>query len=150
MAVTWDEFARAAPAFAAAGEKLFRRFGVVLLATVGADGSPHVAPVSPILTRGGLFLSVNDETPKHRDLARTARYALHTFLGDSDEEFQVSGPAVLIHAAAERERVQAAIEFQFEAHHPIYRLDIDRCLHAWWEKAGQPGTYPIKRRWAAP
>ena len=117
------------------------------LATTGADGTPHLAPVCPISALGGLYLSAGEGTPKIRDLALRRRYTLHAFLGEGDEEFQISGNATLIEDPDERDRVQAAITFQYGAKDPIFRLDVERCLWAHWVKPGQPGTYPVKRRW---
>ena len=48
--------------------------------------------------------------------------------------------------AAERDSVHVAITFQFERADPIFSLDVDRCFWGYWEKVGQPGTYPVKER----
>ena len=149
----WAEFAREAPEFAGAGERLLRPDGGVMigfLATVGADGTPHIAPVCPIAAEGALYLSAGAGTPKIRDLVERRRYVLHAFLGEGDEEFQITGDATLIEHADERARVHAAITFQYGAEDPIFRLDVERCLWAHWVKPGQPGTYPVKRRWPDP
>ena len=117
------------------------------LATTSADGTPHIAPVCPIPACGALYLSAGDGTPKIRDLDQRRRYVLHAFLGEGDEEFQITGDATRIDDPDERARVQAAITFQYGVEDPILRLDIERCLWAHWVKPGQPGTYPVKRRW---
>ncbi|MSP22580.1 MAG: hypothetical protein EXR66_06130 [Dehalococcoidia bacterium] len=86
-------------------------------------------------------MSINATSPRRRDLYLDGRYALHAFLGPSDEEFRVTGTASLVADSAERALAQAAIEFgAFDPDDPIYRLDIERALWGYWENAGQPGT----------
>ena len=48
-----------------------------------------MAPVCPIFTDGGMYLSVGPNTPKRFDLINTRRYVLHALVGDNDKEFQV-------------------------------------------------------------
>jgi hypothetical protein len=102
-----------------------------------------------MLAHGNLYLSVGEVAPKRFDLADDRRYALHAFLGRDDEEFQVSGRTTLATDAAERDRVHAAITFQFQPADPIFTLHVERCFWSYWEKVGQPGTYPVKKRWVA-
>ena len=58
----------------------------------------------------------------------------------------MSGMAAPVTDAAERDSVHVAITFQFERADPIFSLDVDRCFWGYWEKVGQPGTYPVKER----
>lgn len=149
---SWADFAAQEPPQAAAALRLFgedREDTMGFLATVGADGAPHLAPVCPIFCGGHLYLCVAEATPKRRDLEATGRYVLHAFLGESDEELQLAGRATRVEEPGERARVQAAIRFVFQPEDPIFRLDLERCLHAWWERPGQPGTRPVRRRWRA-
>ena len=75
----WAEFANAEPELAAFAEK--RIAGkVVYQATLRLDGAPRVHPVSPWLASGLLCVSFRDTSPKIREVARDARYALHTLL----------------------------------------------------------------------
>jgi hypothetical protein len=150
MLVSWGEFERGAPEHAAAGRRLIYATGDVglgYLATAGPDGRPHVAPICPILFRDGLFACVSRRSPKCRNLERTARYALHAPLGESDEEFVLSGDAVQITAADELRDVHGAIRFQFDPTDPLFRLRIGSCHWAHWENAGKPGTRCIRRSW---
>ena len=74
---TWAEFAIAEPDLAAfAWERMERR--IVYQATLRLDGGPRVHPVSPWVAAGLLCVSFRDTSPKLREVARDARYALHT------------------------------------------------------------------------
>lgn len=148
----WAGFAQSAPALAEAGRRLLAPgtdAPIGFLATVGRD--VHLAPVCPIFANRDVYVSVAAGSPRRRDLDRDGRYALHAFLGAGDEEFRITGRATLILDAGERDRVHAAIEFgSFDPDHPVYRLDVERALWGYWERAGQPGTRPIRHAWTAP
>jgi hypothetical protein len=113
------------------------------------DGRPRMTAVCPIFSGEDLYLSVGAETPKRFDLVRDGRYVLHAPLGESDEEFQISGRATLVVDRYERRAVHAVIPFSFQLSDPVFALKIDRCLWAIWEKPGQPDTRPIRRIWRA-
>ena len=51
---------------------------IVYQATLRLDGGPRVHPVSPWLGAGLLCVSFRDTSPKLREVARDARYGLHT------------------------------------------------------------------------
>src|ERR671918_865772 len=77
VVATWAEFANAAPDLAAfARARMEGR--IVYQATLRLDGGPRVHPVSPWLSAGLLCVSFRDTSPKLREVARDARYALHT------------------------------------------------------------------------
>jgi Pyridoxamine 5'-phosphate oxidase len=76
---TWADLEAASPDLARAGERLFRAFTLVFLATVRADGGPRVHPVTATVHDGGLYVFLVRGTPKRRDLLRDPRYALHSF-----------------------------------------------------------------------
>jgi hypothetical protein len=77
MTATWAEFAKAEPDLAAfAQERMKGR--IVYQATLRLDGGPRVHPVSPWLAAGLLCVSFRDTSPKIGEVARDARYALHT------------------------------------------------------------------------
>ena len=74
---TWAEFANAEPDLAAfALERMAGR--IVYQATLRLDGGPRVHPVSPWLAAGLLCVSFRATSPKMGEVARDARYALHT------------------------------------------------------------------------
>ena len=77
IVATWAEFANAASDLAAfARARMEGR--IVYQATLRLDGGPRVHPVSPWLGAGLLCVSFRDTSPKLREVARDARYALHT------------------------------------------------------------------------
>jgi len=147
--MNWDDFARVAPEFAAAGRRLLTPHGDVsigFLATVGA--SLHLAPVCPIFCAPGVYLSVGRSTSKRRDLDRDGRYVLHAFLAANDEEFRIAGRGACVFDEAERERVHRAIRFgAFDRSDPVFSLDIESSMWGYWKNAGRPGTRPVRRLW---
>jgi hypothetical protein len=74
---TWAEFVSADPSLAAfARDRMEGR--IVYQATLRLDGGPRVHPVSPWIAGGLLCVSLRDTSPKMQEVARDARYALHT------------------------------------------------------------------------
>ena len=150
---SWSEFERAAPDFAEAARRLFiggDGIAVGFLATVGPSAVPRIAPVCPIFCCDDLYLSAGMQTPKAADLRRNDAYVLHAFLGENDEEQQVSGRATEVLESTERSVVHDAIPFgAFSKADPIFRLSIDRALWVYWERVGRPDTKAIRRRWPA-
>ena len=59
------------------------------------DGSPRVHPVCPVIAVGRLFVAVPVWSPKRFDLKRDGRYAMHALPGKRDDEFYVTGCAVV-------------------------------------------------------
>jgi hypothetical protein len=148
---TWAKLAKEAPDLAASGWRLLGAdgVGIAYLATVARDGRPRLAPVCAIFAGEQVYLRVGAPTPKRSDLERDGRYALHAPVGESDEEFQISGRAALVTDPEERRAVHAAIRFSFQEADPVFSLGIERCLWGIWENAGQPNMRPIRKRWRA-
>lgn len=149
----WTELAADAPDIASAGtRRLVGPDGVAIgfLATVSADGAPRLAPVCPIFCGDDVYVSAVSCTPKVEDLRVRRRYALHAFLGENDEEFQVSGRASEVADQAERAAVHAAIPFKaFNTADPLFRLAIDRVVWVYWERVGEPDTRAVRSVWRA-
>jgi hypothetical protein len=149
--VSWSEFERAAPDFGAAGRRLLvgpDGVAIGFLASVGAASVPHLAPVCPIFCGEHLYLNAASQTPKVADLRVRQAYVLHAFLGANDEEFQVAGRATEVLDSDERAAVHRAIRFAaFKPDDPIFRLPVDRSFWVHWERAGQPDTKAIRKRW---
>jgi len=147
----WGDFEHAAAEIAAAGRRLLTGpdgVAIGFLATVG-DGSVHISPVCPIFCRSSLFLIAVEGSPKTSDLRIRGAYALHAFLGQNDEEFQIAGRAAEIVDAEERADVHGSVRFAaFNRSDPIFALDVDRALWVYWERVGQPDTKAVRRRWA--
>jgi hypothetical protein len=150
---SWADYQRAEPGMADRGRALLCRdsdVAIGFLATVGAAGAPHLAPVCPIFCDQELYLSVGADTPKRLDLDDNGRYVLHAFLGADDAEFQIAGKAVRIDDTRARQRVQAAIRFgAFGREDPIYRLWLARCMYGYWQNPGQPNTRAVRWWWRA-
>ena len=147
----WAAFAEVAPEFAEAGKRLLvgdDGVAIAFLATADGTGAPHLSPVCPIFAGGDLYLSASGRTPKVRHLRDNGRFALHAFLGESDEEFRVSGVASEVVDPDERSAVHDAIRFAvFDPEDPIFRFWIEAAVWVYWERAGQPDTRAVRRRW---
>lgn len=151
MSASFAAFAQAAPDFAHAARRLLAGAdGVAIgfLATASAEGRPHIAPVCPVLCGDDLYVVAVARSPKAADLRENGGFALHAFLGANDEELQLAGRAAEVTRAEERAAVHAAIRFaSFDHSDPIFRLGIERALWVYWERAGQPDTKAVRRRW---
>ena len=144
----WATFESAEPELAASGSRLFAR-GIAYLGTVSPAGAPRVHPVTPIFSAGSLLISVTNDSPKRRDLDRDGRFALHALPGDDDEEFYLTGEAVLVDDAARKTAAHRDAIFTPRESDPLYELRIAVCLWSRWENVGQPDTYPLRRIWKA-
>jgi hypothetical protein len=86
---TWTEFATEAPEIADLAEKRLAATGLMMLATIRADGFPRISPMEPVLGDGRLvlhddrlWLGMMEDATKSRDLRRDGRFALHTATAD--------------------------------------------------------------------
>lgn len=144
---SWSEFSMQAPIFADVGHRLLvgaDGVAIAFLAVLDSKrGRPLLAPVCPIFCAPGLYLSAGAHTPKASALRASGAYVLHAFLGANDEEFQIADDV-------ERAAVHRAIRFgSFDVNDPIFQFSIKRALWVSWERVGQPGTKPVRRRWIA-
>jgi hypothetical protein len=111
----WGEFERADAQLAAFGrERLDGR--VSFHATLRRDGSPRVHPVETWIAAGLLMVRFRRQSPKVREVAHDARYALHSPMDNPDGvggEFLVRGwmeqistdhPAAIEIACRDRDR----------------------------------------------
>ena len=148
--MSWLRFEAEAPAIARAGRRLLTGAdgGTIAFLATGAAAGPHLSPVCPFWSGGELVLIASAQTPKARDLQADPRYALHAFLGDADEEFQVRGSTVLVSDSSERTVIHRDVPFaSFGRDDPIYRLAIGSALHVHWERVGQPDTRAVRVTW---
>src|SRR3954471_2866956 len=117
------------PDMAATGRQLLYQFGPGLgyIATVRKDGGPRVHPFCPILDDGQLWAFILTASPKGRDLLRDGRYALHAFpKPETDDEFYVSGTAVVVDDPATRTSVTNATTANVgQAEETLFALDIE-------------------------
>jgi hypothetical protein len=142
---TWAEFERADPQLAAFGRE--RVDGTVCFqATLRLDGSPRVHPVEPWIATGLLLVRFRARSPKVREVARDARYALHSPMDNPDGiggEFLVNGWMEQVspeHPAARR--------FAEESSEPLafYALWVEEVVGTTYEG---PDLAPVYRRWRA-
>jgi len=140
---TWAEFERAEPELAAFGRE--RLDGTVCFqATLRSDGSPRVHPVEPWIATGLLLVRFRARSPKVREVARDARYALHSPMDNPDGvggEFLVNGWMEQVspeHPAAWR--------FAEESSEPLafYALWVEEVVGTTYEG---PDLDPVYRRW---
>jgi hypothetical protein len=95
--VNWDEFRQAAPPLATLGLDSIQRFGLILLGTIRADGTPRISPVEPVYAGQHLLLGMMWRSQKALDLLRDARYLIHSVVTSPDAgegEFKLRGRAV--------------------------------------------------------
>ncbi len=122
--VRWSDFARAAPELAAFGADRLGR-PPAYLATLTADGTPRVHPVTPIVTSTGLYVFMEPASPKGRDLRQRRRFALHNGVPDTEGsggEFLVSGEGVPVDEPTARAEAVAAASYEPAARYVLFEL----------------------------
>lgn len=145
--MSWKDLENAQPELAAFGRERFQRFGVAYLATVRADGSPRVHPVTPIVGQGRLFLFMEPTSPKGHDLRRDGRYALHCSVSDSSGdsgEFFISGHATYIDDPATRALAMESAAYAPADRYILFELDVERAASTTYAE-GQV----VRQRWKA-
>jgi hypothetical protein len=144
---TWADFERADRAIATFGRERVDRH-VCFLATVRADGSPRVHPVTPWVAVGRLLVRMYPTSPKAGDLQRDPRYGLHSMMDNDDGEggeFAVRGTATTL-----ADPLLLADAFGpiggpgTEAPLIVFELGIDEVNTTIYEKGD-----PIRGRWRA-
>ena len=108
----WSELERAQPRLAELGRRRLLVPGVVLAATIRADGSPRLSPVEPFVLDGTLWLSMLWQSRKAADLTRDPRILVHSIVTSRDGgegEFKVRGRARPEHDAARQRDYAAAV-----------------------------------------
>jgi hypothetical protein len=145
---SWGEFAATEPELAAAGQKLFTQYGLGLafIATVAADGSPRLHPITIALTDDQIYAFIVPG-PKQHDLQRDGRYVLHALQPENiEDEFMVAGKAHFADTPDERTKALTGYHQQHAAaDHLLFRFDIERAMLARYDYRGQ--WPPAYRRW---
>lgn len=144
---SWGEFAAARPDMAAVLQESLDWIPITYLATVRRDGSPRVHPVCPVIAGGRLFVAVPAWSPKRLDLKRDGRYAIHALPGKRDDEFYVTGRAVLVEDDATRALATEAAAHAVLPDDWLFEFDVEHVMTAYWENRGQPDTYPVRQFW---
>ncbi len=92
----WSQMQGAQPGLTALGRRRLLDPGVVLVATIRADGTPRVSPVEPFVLDGILWLSMMWHSKKAADLLRDPRVLVHSVVTGRDGgegEFKIRGTA---------------------------------------------------------
>lgn len=108
----WAELAGAQPRLAELGRERLLDPGVVLVATIRADGTPRLSPVEPFVLDGVLWLSMLWGSTKAADLQRDPRILVHSVITSRDGgegEFKIRGRARMEHDLTVQSRYAAAI-----------------------------------------
>ena len=108
----WSELAAAQPRLAELGRERLLDRGVVLTATIRADGTPRLSPVEPFVLDGVLWLSMLWGSTKSADLQRDPRILVHSAITSRDGgpgEFKIRGRAVAEHDHGVQSRYSAAV-----------------------------------------
>jgi hypothetical protein len=143
--VSWQQLRDHHPELAEFGERrLLSR--VAYLATVDADGSPRVHPVTPIVMPSRLMLFMEPTSPKGHDLRRGSRYALHCSVEDDQGgggEFRVRGTAREV--TDEQLRGQAADHASYEPSqaYVLFELLVDDAFSTRYDANGTP----VRQTW---
>jgi hypothetical protein len=145
--MSWGDLESGRPELAAYGAERFRQFGVAYLATVRADGSPRVHPVTPIVGRGRLFLFMEPTSPKGGDLRRDGRYALHCSVSDSSGEsgeFYISGRAAFVDDPDTRRLAVELASYTPADRYILFELAVEQASSTTYL-----GGQAVRQRWSA-
>ena len=140
---TWAEFEIAEPELARFGRE--RLDGTVCFqATLRLDGSPRVHPVEPWIATGLLLIRFRARSPKVREVARDAGYALHSPMDNPEGiggEFLVSGWMEQVSPD-----LPATRRFAEEASYPLafYAMSVEEAVGTTYVEDD-----PVYRRWRA-
>ena len=143
---TWAEFERAEPDLAAFGKARFEG-QVVFHATLRADGSPRLHPVSPWFGAGFMAVSFRARSPKIDEILRDGRYAMHSPM----DNHAVDGGEFLVNGWMEQVAADhpVVIARPFTTPYPLahYVCSIEEAVATTYEGKGET---PVYRRWKAP
>jgi hypothetical protein len=154
---SWSDFVAADPSLAAGVRALLQQYGpgMAYLATVRADGSPRVHPVSPVITDEGLYCFIVS-SPKRRDLDRDGRYALHSYPPEeNDDEAYLTGRAIRVRNQRVIADLADALRASREVDWQLYELLIESATLRPHGPAGAvpfsatPAVRPKARTWRA-
>jgi hypothetical protein len=146
--LAWADFAVAASRLEAFG-RLRLEHRVAYLATIRADGSPRLHPVSPFVGAGCLYLYMEPTSPKGADLRRDSRYALHCGVEDDSGgggEFSVAGRAQEVTDPRRRSEAFACARdagYKPAERHVVFELKLGHVLATTYENG------PRRERWSA-
>ncbi len=125
--IGWAEFRAAEPQLASFVEDRLNR-PPAYLATVRADGSPRVHPVTPIVADVGLFVFMEPTSPKGIDLSHRGFYAMHNGVPDSagtGGEVLVSGVGRPVTDSGVRQMAVDAASYAPADRYVLFELMVD-------------------------
>ena len=97
MAVTWADFQKSEPGFAALVRERFESHRHGVMATLRRDGAPRLSGMETPIRDGHLWLALDVTSLKAADLRRDARFSMHCAPDDEDlslGDARVEGRAV--------------------------------------------------------
>jgi hypothetical protein len=123
---SWGEFAAQAPELAAFGAA---RLAIppAYIATIRADGTPRVHPMTPIIGNGQLFVFMEPTSPKGHDLVARRSYSLHSSVADTfgtGGEFFIRGEGTLAEDPESRVAATAAAGYDPADRYILFTLRI--------------------------
>jgi hypothetical protein len=129
---TWGELRTVHPSLAAFGAERLGDGPPAYLATVRADGSPRVHPVTPIVAPDHLFLFMEPTSPKGRDLRERGHYSLHNAVPDmhgTGGEFILSGTAIPVEDQELRAQAVSSARYEPAERYILFELHVSeaRC-----------------------
>ncbi len=150
----YGQFAAARPEMAGLLRRLLEIVPICYLATVRKNGSPRVHPFCPIFAGDGMYIAVNESSPKRWDLASDGRYAMHAANppprgNQGDDEWYATGSARQVTDAAERQHVVDSAGHTVHPPDRVFELRLDYVMTAYWENFAQPDTYAVREEWRA-
>jgi hypothetical protein len=141
---SWREVEAAAPAFAAAVQKLFDAHKHKTMATLRKDGSPRISGIECNFDNGELWLGMMPGSLKLADVLRDPRVAIHSASEDSDGtsswpgDAKVAGRLVQVTDAAEMHRMQGQ-------EGSLFRLDMTEVSKT---TLGEPADHLLIESWS--
>ena|ERR1700734_2573642 len=152
--VTWHDFQRSEPEFAARVRALFDAHRHKTIATLRADGSPRISGIEASFDDGELTFGSMPNARKGEDLRRDSRFALHSATVDPVDgaeadwpgEAKIAGRAILVAPTDAPATAQAVDGFRAEIAQVVHtHLNGAATLLVveWWTPTG--GLQRIER-----
>lgn len=160
MIVSWHEFTRSAPEFAATIRRRLESGPYALLGSMRADGHPRISGVIVTFSDDELWLGMPRESLKTSDLERDPRMSLHSSVSTSataDGDAKLHGRAVPItEGEAEFDQFRAAWPHEVKPGALVlFRIDVidasqvrlseardHHIIESW--RAGERGTRTVR------
>ncbi len=122
--IRWNAFETDQPELAGwANERLLQP--PAFLATVRADGTPRVHPVTPVISPDGLYVFMEPASPKGTDLRERRVFAMHNGVRDTDGtggELFLAGEGIAIDDADTRAIVVDAASYAPAERYVLFEL----------------------------